>query len=308
MSRLRLAFMGTPDFALVALKALHAAGHEIACVYSQPPRPAGRGQKPRPSPVQAFAEQTGLTVRTPTGLKSAEQQAEFAALDLDVAVVAAYGLILPGPILAAPARGCLNIHASLLPRWRGAAPIQRALLAGDAETGVTIMQMDAGLDTGAMLLADRLAIGPATNAGQLHDALALMGARLILAALDDLAAGRLTPTPQPADGVTYAHKIDKADSRIDWQRPAIEIDRQIRAFSPWPGAWLRCGEDRIKVLTAQPVAATGPVGTVLADGLTVACGSGALRLTRLQRAGRAPIDAEDFRRGYPALAPGVVLG
>ena len=242
MSRLRLAFMGTPDFAASSLRALIDAGHEVACVYSQPPRPAGRGHQVQRSPVHVLAEERGIPVRTPKSLRNAEAQAEFAALDLDCAVVAAYGLILPQPILDAPRMGCLNIHASLLPRWRGAAPIQRAILAGDAETGVTIMQMDAGLDTGAMLLKGTVPITAETTAGSLHDALAELGAGLIVQALDGLAEGRLTAEPQPSEGVTYAAKLSRDDGRLDWSQPADFIERQVRALNPWPGVWFDLGQ------------------------------------------------------------------
>lgn len=308
---LRLAFMGTPDFAVPTLKALAAAGHHIAAVYSQPPRPAGRGQKDRPSPVQAYAESQGWEVRCPTSLKSPEAQAAFAALNLDAAVVVAYGLILPQAILDAPRLGCVNVHASLLPRWRGAAPIQRALLAGDSETGVTIMQMEAGLDTGPMLLQRRLPITPGTTAQELHDALAALGAATINEALAGLAGGSLTPQPQPEDGVTYADKLDKAEGRLDWRDRAAALERRIRAFTPWPGAFFEIesqkGRERVKVLAAEVREdAEGTPGTVLDDRLTVACGEGALRLTKVQRAGKAPMDAEAFLRGFD-LPAGSVL-
>ena len=303
MSRLRLAFMGTPDFAVPTLTALIEAGHEIAAVYTQPPRAAGRGKRPRPSPVQIVAESHGIEVRTPARLKDAAAQAAFAALDLDAAVVVAYGLILPPPILVAPRLGCLNLHGSLLPRWRGAAPIQRAIMAGDRETGVAVMQMDAGLDTGPVLLEERVAIGPKTTAGELHDALARLGAPLMVEALAGLADGRLTPRPQGESGVTYADKIEKSEARIDWSRPAAALDCQIRGLSPFPGAWFAHDDARIKVLLAEPLAeAAGPAGTVLDDRLTVACGAGALRLLELQRAGKAPMPAEALLRGFPIPA------
>ena len=241
MSRLRLAFMGTPDFAASSLRALIDAGHDVVCVYSQPPRPAGRGHQVQRSPVHVLAEDREIPVRTPKSLRNAEAQAEFAALDLDCAVVAAYGLILPQPVLDAPRMGCLNIHASLLPRWRGAAPIQRAILAGDAETGVTIMQMDAGLDTGAMLLKGSVPITGQTTAGSLHDALADMGSGLIVQALDGLAEGPLTAEPQPNEGVTYAAKLSRDDGRLDWTQPADFIERQVRALNPWPGVCFDLG-------------------------------------------------------------------
>lgn len=303
---MRLIFMGTPDFSVSILAALLAAGHEMAAVYSQPPRPAGRGHKEQPTPVHAFAAERGLTVLTPKSLRNAEAQAEFAAFRADAAVVAAYGLILPKAILEAPARGCLNVHASLLPRWRGAAPIQRAIQAGDAESGVTIMQMDEGLDTGDMLLMDRLPITAATTGQSLHDNLAAMGARLIVDALARLEAGTLAAMPQPAEGVTYAAKLAKEEGRLDWKRPAAELDCLIRAFTPWPGVWFEYGGERIKLLAAQPVAGSGAPGAVLDDQLTVACGDGALRLLVLQRAGKGALDAQAFLRGY-ALPKGASL-
>jgi methionyl-tRNA formyltransferase len=308
MSRLRLAFMGTPDFAASSLQALIDAGHDVVCVYSQPPRPAGRGHQVQRSPVQVLAEDRGIPVRTPKSLRNAEAQAEFAVLDLDCAVVAAYGLILPQPILDAPRMGCLNIHASLLPRWRGAAPIQRAILAGDAETGVTIMQMDAGLDTGAMLLKDSVPITAETTAGSLHDALAKMGAGLIVQALDGLAEGRLTAEPQPDEGVTYAAKLSRDDGRLDWSQPADFIERQVRALNPWPGVWFDLGSERIKVLAAEPAqsAPSAAPGTLLDDTLTVACADGAVRLIRVQRPGKAPVDGAAFLRGFN-VAVGSVL-
>jgi methionyl-tRNA formyltransferase len=304
---LRLAFMGTPDFSVPILAALLDAGHDVASVYSQPPRPAGRGHHERPSPVAEFAGARGIAVATPKSLRKAEAQAEFAALGLDAAVVAAYGLILPKPILDAPRLGCFNVHASLLPRWRGAAPIQRAILAGDTESGVTIMQMDEGLDTGAMLLSERVAIGPEMNAGVLHDALSGLGARLIIRALADVEAGRAVATPQPADGVTYAAKIDKSEARLDWTRPAIELHRIVRAFAPVPGAWFEQGGERIRVLAARIEIDHGAPGSVLDDRLLVACGEGALRLLTVQRAGRAALPAAEFLRGNPVPA-GARLG
>ncbi|MEL6465325.1 MAG: methionyl-tRNA formyltransferase [Pseudomonadota bacterium] len=294
---MRLMFMGTPDFSVPALDALNAAGHDIACVYTQPPRPAGRGKKDRANPVHARAEALGLTVRHPTSLRSDAAQAEFAALDADIAVVVAYGLILPQPILDAPTHGCLNIHASLLPRWRGAAPIHRAIMAGDTETGVCIMQMEAGLDTGPVLMHDRTPIGPVDTTADLHDRLSALGARLIVETL--ALHPTLTATRQPDDGVTYAHKIDKAEAAIDWTRPATDIDRQIRGLSPFPGAWFEYDDTRIKVLGSALAPGTGTPGTLLDDALTVACGTGAVRLTRLQRAGKGAQDADVFLRGLP---------
>ncbi len=293
--------MGSPTFAVPTLQALIDAGHEIACVYCQPPRPAGRGQQARPVPVQAMAEEQGLPVRCPRGLKSEAERQAFDALDLDAAIVVAYGLILPGPVLDAPRLGCFNVHASLLPRWRGAAPIQRAILAGDRETGVTIMKMDQGLDTGPMLLQRTCPILPDTTAASLHDKLAPLGASALMDALSSLTAGTLVPTPQPADGVTYAHKIERGEGRLDWHQPAGALERAIRAFTPWPGAWFETAGERIKVLAADaiidgPSAATP--GTVLDDALSVACAEGALRLTRLQRSGRAALDGPAFLRGF----------
>ncbi len=303
MTPLRLAFMGSPAFAVPTLRALHAAGHEVAAVYSQPPRPAGRGRALTPCPVQEAALALGLPVRTPARLRhDAAEHAAFAALDLDAAVVAAYGLILPPAILAAPRRGCLNVHASLLPRWRGAAPIQAAVLAGDAETGVTIMQMDAGLDTGAMLLRGRVLLGPRTTAADLHDALAALGADLTLQTLRDPPA----PAPQPAEGATYAPKLTRDSGRLDWTRTAAQLDRQVRAFTPWPGAWTVLETETLKVLRAEPADGAGPPGTVLDGGLLVACGEGALRLLRVQRPGRAPMAAGALLRGFP-IPPGTLL-
>jgi methionyl-tRNA formyltransferase len=301
---MRVIFMGTPGFSVPVLDALVAAGHEVAAVYCQPPRPAGRGKKARPSPVQARADALGLPVRHPASLKGANEQAEFAALGADVAVVVAYGLILPQAVLDAPHFGCLNIHASLLPRWRGAAPIQRAIMAGDAETGVCIMRMEAGLDTGPVLLRERLAIGSQETAGGLHDRLSALGARLIVEALGRLDG--LEPEPQPEDGITYAAKIDKAEARVDWSRPAEEVDRLIRGLSPFPGAWCMAGDERVKLLGSCLAEGQGAPGEVLDDAAMVACGRGAVRLLRLQRAGRAAQDAGEFLRGM-ALAPGMRL-
>ena len=306
MTRLRLAFMGTPDFAVPCLDALLAGGHEVAAVYSQPPRQAGRGKKLRPSPVHQAAERHGLEVRTPASLKGAEEQAAFAALKLDVAVVVAYGLLLPKPVLTAPRLGCLNIHASLLPRWRGAAPIQRAIMAGDGSTGVTIMQMDEGLDTGPMLLSEAIDVADDDTAGTLHDKLAALGARLIVQALDGLASGRLRAAPQPAAGAVYAPKLTRTDEVIDWRKSAAEIVRQVRALSPSPGAWFAANGERIKLLAARLAEDSGAPGAVLDDRLTIACGGGALRALQLQRAGRGPMAAEDFLRGY-ALPAGTQL-
>jgi len=307
MAPLRLAFMGSPDFAIPVLAALIEAGHDIACVYCQPPRPAGRGHAERPAPVHAFAAERGLPVRTPASLRKSETNQEaFAALGLDAAVTAAYGLILPKRVLEAPRLGCLNVHASLLPRWRGAAPIQRAILAGDEETGVTIMRMDEGLDTGPTLAVERVPITPEATAGSLHDQLAALGARLAVETLDGLAAGRVVPVPQPAEGATYAAKIERGESRLDWSLPAVDLERRVRAFHPAPGAWCRFGGTRIKVLAAVVLSAGGNAapGTVLDDRLTVACGDGALRLTVVQREGKAPTDSHAFLRGFSVPAGG----
>lgn len=301
---LRLAFMGSPDFAVPALRALHAAGHDIVAVYCQPPRPAGRGQKETPCPVHRAALELGLEVRTPARVKrDAAEHAAFAALDLDVAVVAAYGLILPPTMLEAPRRGCLNIHASLLPRWRGAGPIQAAILAGDAETGITIMRMEEGLDTGPMLLREAIPIGPRATTPEVHDALAGLGAALILRAL----AEDPPAVPQPEAGVTYAPKIAKEDGRLDWSQPAAALDRRVRALTPWPGCFFTHAGETIRLLAAEPAEGDGAPGSVLDDAPTIACGTGALRLTRLQRAGRAALPAAEFLRGYP-LPAGTVLG
>ena len=303
---MRLAFFGTPDFSVPALQALVAGGHEIACVYTQPPRAAGRGEKQRRSAEHEAAEQSGLPVRTPQTLQDDAVQTDFAALELDAAVVAAYGLILPKPILEAPRLGCINIHASLLPRWRGAAPIQRAILAGDSETGVTIMAMDEGLDTGPELLKQSVAIGPSTTAETLHDQLSALGARLIVEALEGLAAGQITPAPQSEEGASYADKLTRAEGRLDWRRPAAELERQVRAFSLWPGAWFEHDGDRLKIVAAELAPGSGAPGAVLDGHLTVACGDGALRLLTVQREGRAPVAAAALLRGYP-IAVGAVL-
>lgn len=302
---MRIVFMGTPDFSVAPLDALIDAGHEIAAVYTQPPRPAGRGQKPRPSPVQIRAEALGLPVRSPKNFRDLDDLDDLKALRADVAVVVAYGLILPQAVLDAPARGCLNIHASLLPRWRGAAPIQRSIMAGDSETGICVMRMEAGLDTGPVLLREAIPIGPADTAGSLHDALSSLGARLVVQALSGL--DTLDPKPQPAVGVTYAAKIDKAEARVDWTRPATEVDRHIRGLSPFPGAWCEIAGERVKVLASAVAGGSGGPGAVLDDTLAVACGSGAVRLLRLQRPGRSALDATDFLRGAP-LRKGAKIG
>ncbi|PIE10784.1 MAG: methionyl-tRNA formyltransferase [Rhodobacterales bacterium] len=294
---MRVIFMGTPDFSVPVLEAV-AAEHEVVAVYCQPPRPAGRGKKDRPTPVHARALELGLEVRHPARLKDAEDQAAFAALNADVAVVVAYGLILPQAVLDAPRFGCLNIHASLLPRWRGAAPIHRAIMAGDAETGICIMQMEAGLDTGPVLLREATDIGAEETTGALHDRLSLMGARLIGDALRGLP---MDAVPQPEEGVTYAAKIDKAEARIDWTRPAEEISRQIRGLSPFPGAWCEADGARIKLLGARVVEGRGAPGEVL-GGFTIACGTGAVEITRAQRAGKSAQDSASFLRGSPLPA------
>ena len=291
---MRVVFMGTPDFSVPVLDALVEAGHDVVCAYSQPPRPAGRGKKDRPSPVHARAEALGIPVRHPVNFKDAADVAAFADLKADVAVVVAYGLILPQSLLDAPKHGCLNIHASLLPRWRGAAPIHRAIMAGDAETGVCIMQMEAGLDTGPVLMKQTTAIGAEETTGQLHDWLSDMGAKLIVKALADLP--ELTPQVQPTEGVTYAAKIDKAEAAIDWSEPAEVIDRKIRGLSPFPGAWCEINGERVKLLGSKLADGNGVAGEIL-NGFTVACGTGAVEITRLQRSGKKPVSTSDALRG-----------
>jgi len=297
--------MGTPDFAVPTLAELIAQGHDIACVYSQPPRPKGRGMTLEPGAVHKFAQSAKLPVRTPLSLKSAEEQAAFAALDLDAAIVVAYGLLLPKAILDAPKLGCFNLHGSLLPRWRGAAPIQRAVMAGDAETGVMVMQMDEGLDTGAVLMAERVAIGRKTS-GELTTELSRLGADLMVRSLGALERGGVTPQPQSEDGVTYAKKILKDEARIDWSKPAREIDAHIRGLAPFPGAWTEAGGERLKVLYADPVDGSGRPGTALDDALTIACGDGALKLARVQRAGKSAMTAAELLKGF-ALPRGTQL-
>lgn len=301
---MRIVFMGTPQFAVPALHALVAAGHEVAACYSQPPRPAGRGKRLQPSPVQCAAEAMGIAVRHPVSLKGAEAQAEFAALEADIAVVAAYGLILPQAVLDAPRLGCINIHGSLLPRWRGAAPVQRAILAGDAETGITIMRMEAGLDTGAMLAAERCAIG-CHNSGTLTTQLAEIGARLIVTVLGDF--GAFAEVPQPELGVTYASKIDKAEARLDFTDSAEQAERQVRAFAPTPGAFFELEGERYRVLAAELADGSGAPGTVLDELLTIACKSGAIRPSLVQRAGRPAMDTAALLRGR-AIPAGTILG
>ncbi len=307
-ARLDLIFMGTPDFAATVLAALIDAGHAVRAVYTQPPRPAGRGHRLLPSPVQGLAERHGIAVRCPTTLRDRETQDEFAATPADAAVVAAYGLILPAMILKAPRHGCLNVHASLLPRWRGAAPIQRALLAGDPETGITIMQMDEGLDTGPILLQEPVPIASDITGGELSERLAALGARLMLDAIDGIARGSLAARPQPEGGVTYASKLRREEARLDWRLSALALERQVRAFDPWPGAYF-CGRgERLRVLAAEadPQPAMAPPGTVLDGNLSVACGEGVLRPLKLQRPGRTALDTSALLRGF-ALPPGTVL-
>ncbi|WP_442773254.1 methionyl-tRNA formyltransferase [Paenirhodobacter enshiensis] len=290
---MRVVFMGTPEFSVPVLRAL-AAHHEVVAVYSQPPRPAGRGKKERPSPVHQTALDLGLEVRTPLNFRSDEARADFAALKADIAVVVAYGLILPQAVLDAPAKGCLNIHASLLPRWRGAAPIHRAIMAGDAETGVCIMRMEAGLDTGPVLLRAATPIAATDTTGDLHDRLSGMGARMILDALDHIDG--LIPVPQPDAGVTYASKIDKAEAHVDWTRPATDLIRHINGLSPFPGAWTMIGPERIKLLRAAPASGAGTPGQVL-TGFTIACGEGALEILEAQREGKRPMPAAEVLKG-----------
>ena len=289
---MKIIFMGTPEFSVPVLEALHKT-HEVVAVYCQPPRPAGRGKADRPSPVQARAVALGLPVRHPVSLRSEDAVLDFAALGADVAVVVAYGLILPQAVLDAPRLGCLNIHASLLPRWRGAAPIHRAIMAGDRETGVCIMQMEAGLDTGPVLMREVVEIGAEETTADLHDRLSALGARLILQALDQLP---LPAVPQPADGVTYAAKIDKAEARVDWTRPALDVDRLIRGLSPFPGAWVDVKGERVKLLRSRLSEGRGAPGQVL-RGFTIACGDGAIEITEAQREGKRPMLALEVLRG-----------
>jgi methionyl-tRNA formyltransferase len=303
---LRLTFMGTPDFAVPTLLELVAHGHEIAAVYTRAAKPAGRGMKLQPTPVEREARRLGIAVLTPTTLKTPEAEAEFRAHAADAAVVVAYGMILPQAILGAPPLGCFNLHASLLPRWRGAAPINRAIMAGDAETGVMVMKMDVGLDTGDVAMAERVAITDAMTAADLHDALAPLGGDLMVRAMGALERGRLQLTKQSDDGVTYAAKIDKAEARIDWNKPAREVLRHIHGLSPFPGAWCEIGLEgeaaRVKILRCEIAAGSGASGDVLDDRLTVACSDGAIRILELQRAGKAPMKAGEFLRGTPLKA------
>lgn len=307
---MRVIFMGTPDFSVPTLQEIAGHGHEIVACYTQPPRPAGRGQSERKSPVHLAAEALGVPVFTPKNFKADEDKETFAAHNADVAVVVAYGLLLPKLILDAPANGCLNLHGSLLPRWRGAAPIQRAIMEGDSQTGVMVMQMDEGLDTGPVALAEIIPIGPQTTAGELHDDMMRRGADLMARALAALERGSLDFTPQEEDGATYAKKIDKSETRIDWSLPATEVHNHIRGLSPFPGAWteMTLGEKpvRVKVLRSKVAAGSGTPGKVLGDRLTIACGHGAIELTQVQREGRSAMSADEFLRGAGSLS-GMVL-
>ena len=304
---LRLVFMATAGFAVPSLEALAHGRHALVRIYTQPARPAGRGLHARPSPVETAARRLGLAVSSPVSLRDPELQAEFRAFGADLAVVAAYGLILPRPILEAPRLGAINLHASLLPRWRGAAPIQRALLEGDAETGITIFQIEPALDSGPVLAMERMPITARSTAESLHDQLTGLAARMIGPVVDELAAGRARPEPQPEEGVTYAAKIDKAEGRLDWTREADLLERRLRALNPWPGCWTEFKGQRILVLAGEVAPGRGLPGEILDERLTVACGIGALRLTRLQRAGGKPLPTDDFRRGF-ALPVGSRLG
>jgi methionyl-tRNA formyltransferase len=296
---MRLIFMGTPDFAVETLKALIAAGHDIACVYSQPPRPAGRGMALKPTPVHGFAEAQGIEVRTPASLKSSDEQARFVALNAEAAIVVAYGLLLPKPILDAPKFGCFNVHASLLPRWRGAAPIQRAIMAGDKQSGVSIMRMEEGLDTGPVMKMQAIAITAETTAATLHDELAVLGARMMVEVLQNSSA---PGTPQPAEGVTYAKKIDKAEAHVDFYLSAEQVRNHIHGLSPSPGAWCMAGETRLKLLSVEVVSGDAAPGTALDDRLTFNCAKGAIRILMLQREGKGPMDMGTFLRGFPIPA------
>ena len=307
---MRIAFLGTPDFAVTCLAELVASGHEIVCVYSQPPAPRGRGQDLKPSPVHAFAEGLGLPVRTPVSMKTPEEIEAFKALDLDAAVVVAFGQILVKDVLEAPTHGCFNLHASLLPRWRGAAPIQRAIMAGDPVTGVQVMRMSEGLDEGPILMSEQVVIADDDTVATLHDKLAATGARLLPVALGAIERGALRETPQAEEGVTYAKKIKSAEARIDWTRPAVEVDRHIRGLSPFPGAWFEApsekGPVRVKALLSRVETASGAAGTALDDALLIACGEGSIRLLKAQREGKGAQDAQTFTRGFPIPA-GTVL-
>ena len=307
---MRIVFMGTPDFAVPVMTEILGQGHEIVAAYTRAPKPAGRGMDLKPSPVHALAEKFGIPVFTPKSLRSEEEIARFAAHEADVAVVVAYGLILPKAVLDAPALGCLNLHASLLPRWRGAAPIQRAIMAGDAQSGVMVMRMEEGLDTGPVGMAERVTISPEMNAGELHDRLCSIGADLMVRALAALSRDSLQFRPQSEEGVTYAHKIEKAEARIDWTRDAKSLHDHVRGLSPFPGAFFEVdlgkGRERIKVLRSRIVDGKGAPGTMIDDALTIACGEGALQVLDIQRAGKAPMKADEFLRGV-RLAKGFVL-
>lgn len=298
MSTLKLIFMGSPEFSIPALQSLINAGHEIVCVYTQPPRPAGRGHKEKPCPVHAFANTQGLNVRTPKSLKGAAQQHDFQALGAEACVVAAYGLMLPRAVLDGPRLGCLNIHASLLPRWRGAAPIQRAIMAGDDKSGITIMAMDEGLDTGPILLAEQTPITARTTAATLHDTLAGMAGALIVRALELCDQGAQNAVAQDVQGVTYAARLARDEGRLDWQLAADVLERAVRGLNPWPGVWFEHSGVRIKVLAARVENRSGDIGQVLDASLSIACGQGALKLLRVQKQGRAAMDAEEFMRGF----------
>jgi methionyl-tRNA formyltransferase len=300
---MRIIFMGSPSFAVPALDALVAAGHEVVCAYTQPPRPAGRGKALQPTPVERRARELGIAVRSPRTLRSDEEQAAFAALGADVSIVAAYGLILPQPVLDAPRLGCVNLHASLLPRWRGAAPVQRAIMAGDAITGITLMQMEAGLDTGPMLMVHEISIDE-KNATQLTEELGVLGAAMAVEWLSDPAG--YPPVPQPEEGVTYAAKVSKDEARIDWSRPAVEIQRQVQGLAPFPGAWFVANGERIKLLDAETIDGAGTPGLVVGEPLVIACGEDALHCRTLQRAGKGPMPAADLLRGFP-LPSGTML-
>lgn len=307
---LRVVFMGTPQFAVPTLAEILGAGHDVVAAYSQPPRPAGRGMELTRSPVHAFAEASGVPVLTPTTLRTPEAQETFRGHQADVAVVVAYGLLLPRPVLDAPRCGCLNLHGSKLPRWRGAAPMQRALMAGDTETAVMVMRMEEGLDTGPICLAEQIPLPPTMRAGELHDVMALRGAGLMVRALAALERGSLTETPQPADGVTYARKIEKAETQIDFHRPAAEVHNHVRGLSPFPGAWMTLGTgksaERLKVLATEPCDLTGPAGSVIDATGVIACSNGAVRLVEVQRAGRKPMSTAEFLRGRPLVVGEVV--
>lgn len=297
-TKLRIAFMGTPEFSLPILEALVSVGHDIVCVFTQPPRSGGRGQNKKKTPIHIRAEELAIDVHVPRDFSSKEQQLAFSDLNIDCAIVAAYGLILPKSILRAPKLGCLNVHASLLPRWRGAAPIQRAILAGDSESGVTIMQMDEGLDTGAILMLDRVKITRETTGESLHDKLSETGSALIIKALDSLVKGTAKSVEQPDHGITYAKKLERSEGHIDWQKPAEYIERLIRAFTPWPGSWFEVKGERIKILSASIEHVDAPPGTVMDDKLIISCGAGGLKLETLQRAGKNPMTADEFLRGF----------